>query len=191
VADKTEATLRDAAIIDVDCEACGQHFSYEQIFLFKAEVGYSDPRGDAVKIIKKIAQQMRDGFGKNDYSKIKWQRCPHCGYTQSWMIKRARISQGTRIFLPALIAVLLGSFVTAVVVPDAEIGGMILKYALITAAAIPVVAVAAMLLVFRPNRGRAAAAASGKPGITFAVERPAQQESITVGNMPGSLPRTS
>ncbi len=184
--DTTEATVRDAATIDVDCESCGQHFTYEQVFLVKAEVRYADPRADAVRVVKKLADQMRDGFGKNDYSKLSWKRCPHCGYTQSWMIKRARISQGLKLFLPPAIVILVGSLAAAILIPDAHLGGEILKYALIAVAAIPVIAVIAMSLAFHPNRGRVSVDKVGRPNITFAVEK-AGKEGIQVGNMPGDL----
>ena len=185
--DTTEATVRDSATIDVDCEACGHHFSYEQIFLIKAEVRYADPRTDAIRTVKKLAEQMRDGYGKNDYGKIKWQRCPSCSYTQSWMVKRARTSQGLKLFLPPAAILLFGSLATAILIPDPEVGGQILRYALMVLAVLPIVAIVSMVLAFNPNRGRERSDRVGKPNITFDVERASSQEYMTVGNMPGDL----
>ena len=188
--DTTEATVRDAATIEVDCEACGHHFSFEQVFLIKAEVRYADPRADAIRTVKKLAEQMRDGHGEGDYSQIKWQRCPNCGYTQSWMTKRARITQGLKLFLPPEAIILFGSLVSAILIPNPEVGGQILKYALMALAVIPIVGVVSMLLAFNPNRGREQTGKVGKPNITFEVEKASSQEYMTVGNMPGDLRKT-
>jgi len=187
VGDTTEATVRDAATIDVECEACGHHFSYEQIFLAKAEVRYADPRADAVRAVKRLADELRSGFGKGDYSRLSWKRCPNCGYTQSWMTKRARISQGTRLFLPPTLLLFFGGLAAAILIPDTAVGGEVLKYALLGVVVLPIIGVLSMILAFQPNRGRDAVAKVNKPNITFEVEKASAQEYMTVANMPGDI----
>ena len=186
--DRVEATVRDAATIDVECEACGHKFSYDQIFLLRAEVRQAAPREDAVKEVRKLGEQMRDGFGRNDYSRLSWKRCTNCGYTQSWMTKRARISQGLRLFLIPEILLFFGSFIAAIFIPNPEVGGEVLKYGLIGAAVLPIVAAISMMLAYRPNRGRNVARFN-RPNITFDVEKAHVPEYINVGNMPGGPPK--
>jgi len=188
VPDTIEATIRDAATIEVECEACGHQFSYEQVFLAKADVRQADPRADAVRAIKRLGDEMRSGFGKGDYSKLKWERCPNCGYTQSWMVKRARISQGLRIFLVPEIVLFFGSLIAAIVIPDPNVGGELLKYALIGVVVLPIVAVISMIVAFHPNKGRRADRFN-PPNITFDAEKATRLEYLSVGNMPGDLPK--
>lgn len=186
--DTTEATVRDAATIDVECEACGHHFSYEQIFLAKAEVRYADPRADAIRTVKRLGEELRSGFGKNDFGRLSWKRCPNCGYTQSWMTKRARISQGLRLFLPPTLLLFFGGLAAAILIPDPAVGGQVLKYSLFGALAMPIIGVVSMILAFQPNRGRGEVSKFNKPNITFEVEKAsAQGQQMQVQNMPGDI----
>ena len=185
--DTTEATVRDAATIDVECEACGHQFSYEQIFLAKAEVRYADPRADAIRTVKRLGEELRSGFGKNDFGRLSWKRCPNCGYTQSWMTKRARISQGLRLFLPPTLLLFFGGLAAAILIPDPAVGGQVLKYSLFGALAMPIIGVVSMILAFQPNRGRGEVSKFNKPNITFEVEKASAQEYMTVANMPGDI----
>lgn len=184
--DTIEATIRDAATIEVECEACGHQFSYDQVFLAKADVRQADPRPDAVRAMKALAERMRDGFGKDDYSKLRWVRCPNCGYTQSWMVKRARISQGLKLFLVPELLLFFGSLVAAILIPDPEVGGQVLKYALIGVVALPIIGAIAMVVAFNPNHGRAVNRFN-RPNITFEVEKVTRAEYLYVGNRPGEL----
>ncbi|NLD72255.1 MAG: hypothetical protein GX649_06005 [Chloroflexi bacterium] len=186
--DTTEATVRDAATIDVECEACGHQFSYEQIFLAKAEVRYADPRADAIRTVKRLGEELRSGFGKNDFGRLSWKRCPNCGYTQSWMTKRARISQGLRLFLPPTLLLFFGGLAAAILIPDPAVGGQVLKYSLFGALAMPIIGVVSMILAFQPNRGRGEVSKFNKPNITFEVEKAsAQGQQMQVQNMPGDI----
>jgi len=188
VGDTTEATVRDAATIDVECEACGHQFSYEQIFLAKAEVRYADPRADAIRTVKRLGEELRSGFGKNDFGRLSWKRCPNCGYTQSWMTKRARISQGLRLFLPPTLLLFFGGLAAAILIPDPAVGGQVLKYSLFGALAMPIIGVVSMILAFQPNRGRGEVSKFNKPNITFEVEKAsAQGQQMQVQNMPGDI----
>jgi len=188
VSDTVEATIRDTATIEVECESCGHKFSYEQVFLAKAEVHRANPQADGIRAIKQLGEQLRSGFGKGNYSKLNWKRCPNCRYTQSWMIKKARITQGMRLFLPPAVILFFGSLVAVIIIPDPRIGGQVLKYSLMAVAILPIVAVISMSLVFRPNRGRTASRVN-RPGIVFGSESLSREEYLHVGNMPGDLPR--
>ena len=184
--DTTEATVRDAATIDVECEACGHHFSSSRSFSPRPRA-LCRPRADAVRAVKRLADELRSGFGKGDYSRLSWKRCPNCGYTQSWMTKRARISQGTRLFLPPTLLLFFGGLAAAILIPDTAVGGEVLKYALLGVVVLPIIGVLSMILAFQPNRGRDAVAKVNKPNITFEVEKASAQEYMTVANMPGDI----
>ncbi len=188
MADTVEATIRDTATIEVECESCGHEFSYEQVFLAKADVHRANPQLDGMRAIRNLGDQLRSGFGKGDYSKISWHRCPNCGYTQSWMLKRARITHWTRIVLPIVVVLVFGSVIAAIIIPNPILGGELLKYSLLAAVVVPVVSFIITTLVFRPNRGRGVGETK-VPNITFAAEAHAREDYLRVGNMPGDMPQ--
>jgi len=179
--DVVEATVRDVGTIHVTCENCGHEFEYEQIFLGKTEVRRVDPRPDSIAALKTMAEQIRSGFGKGDYHRLEWHRCPQCKYTQSWMVKRARSSLTKRIFLPILIVVLVIGTIMAMFQSDVTAGGQILRIAFYIAGGDVVLAFLFWLL-YKPTKRNVERIIP--PTLTFTSEDPDAMDEMIVGNLP-------
>ncbi len=183
--DIVEATIRDVGTIHVTCERCGHEYEYDQIFLGKTEVRRIDPRPDSIKALKVMAEQIRSGFGKGDYRRLEWHRCPECGFTQSWMAKRTRKSLTMRIFFPIILVALLAGSIMAMFQSDAMIGGQILRTAFYVVGG-ALVAGSLFWLFYRPPRHGVERIIP--PTLTFSSESPEALNEMIVGNLPDDRP---
>jgi hypothetical protein len=97
------ASLPWIANFDINCEFCGESFSfikkYETKFEFYSYKPYSTIPPDMLPLAKAQQQKEQNQF-LNQYSdagvltlnrwKIGTEKCPKCGYIQSWLIRSAK-----------------------------------------------------------------------------------------------------